>query len=109
MTKSKVRQFLDAECGKVLDKLKAIPAVDIPNVGKSLDTVATYIDGRKATIRVIVESNLPEHVTTIIQCFMPMKGIGGWIGVKHAWVDGFRRYADGRTEELESSKLHDYD
>ena len=70
-----VRHFLEGECKTVIDKLKALPFAELPNRGKTLDTVAVYPDGRTATINVVVKEELRERLLVIVQCFMPMKGI----------------------------------
>ena len=104
-----VRHFLEGECKTVIDKFKTLPFGELPNRGKSFNTVAVYPDGRTATISVMVEEESRERFLVIVQCFMPMKGIMGWLRVKHVEVDGFRRYADGRIEQLDNATLYQYD
>ncbi len=106
MFKPKVRRFLEDECKKVIDKLKAMSFAELPERGKTLDTVVNYSDCRQATVSVTAKVESPECVMVVVQCFMPMKGIWGWLRVKDVEVDGFTRYADGRTEQLENSKLY---
>ena len=117
MFKPKVRRFLEDECNKVIDKLKAMSSADlramssakVPDRGKILDTVAVYPDGRKATMTVFVKQESPECLLVIVQCSMPMKGFMGRLGIEHVQVDGFRRYADGRTEQVVDSTLNEYE
>jgi len=107
--KSEVRQFLEDECKKIIDTLKAMSFAELPERGRALGTVTVYPDGRKATITVIVKQESPNGLLVVTQCFMPKKGIMGWLRVKDVEVDGFRRYADGRTEPLDNSTLYEYD
>jgi hypothetical protein len=107
--KPKVRLFLEDECKKVVDKLKTMSFAELPQRGKTLNTVAAYPNGRKATISVIVKQESPECLLVVVQCFMPMKGLMGWLRVKDVNVDGFRRHADGKTEELDNKTIYEYD
>src|SRR5689334_1292031 len=94
MKKPKVRHFLETECQKIVVKLKAMSFAELSSQGQTLNTVAAYDNDREATMKVIVKQESKDRILVVVQCFMPMEGIMGWLRVKHVNVDGFRRYDD---------------
>ena len=64
------------------------------------------VQGRPATIAIIVESQSDGSILVVVQGFMPGRWLGIWTNVA---LDGFYKRPDGRVDSAPESELHKFD